>query len=208
MTLPFPDARAGARRELHRDQPGREGIEAELVSRLTEGLGSDLTRRSLVRCLDGELSARAALMQLLVAGTSVTGVRELVDEITARTDADSRAGDSLVRDRADALTRLFVENEAGYARAASRLQREPAEPPGGPAVDDSAAPPSTRWATTSDCSISSSARPPERPAPARRPRRPPPPASPARGAAGARGGRRAAPPPASPRRTPPTPTRR
>jgi len=138
MTLPFPDARPGARRELHRDQPGREGIEAEVVSRLTEGLGSDVTRRSLVRCLDGELSARAALMQLLVAGTSVTGVRELVDEITARTDADSRAGDSLVRDRADALTRLFVENEAGYARAASRLRHldEPTELAGAPAADE------------------------------------------------------------------------
>jgi hypothetical protein len=91
-----------------------------------------------VRCLDGELSARAALMQLLVAGTSVTGVRELVDEITARTDADSRAGDSLVRDRADALTRLFVENEAACARAASRLQRldDLAFLSGAPATDE------------------------------------------------------------------------
>jgi hypothetical protein len=125
MTVPFPDARHGARRELHRDQPGREGIEAELVSRLTEGLGSDATRRTLVRCLDGELSGRATLMQLLVAGTSITGLRELIDEITARADADSRAGDSLVRDRADALTRLFVENEAGCVRAAQRLERWP-----------------------------------------------------------------------------------
>ena len=138
MTLPFPDARPGARRELHRDQPGREGIEAELVSRLTEGLGSEVARRTLVRCLDGELSARAALMQLLVAGTSVTGVRELVDEITARTDADSRAGDSLVRDRADALTRLFVENEAACARAAERLRRpdDSTDPGEGPVVDE------------------------------------------------------------------------
>ena len=123
MTVPFPDARHGARRELHRDQPGREGIEAELVSRLTEGLGSEGTRRSLARCLDGELSGRAALMQLLLAGTSVTALRELVDEITARADADSRAGDSLVRDRADALTRWFVENEAACARVAARLER-------------------------------------------------------------------------------------
>ena len=111
----------GARRELHRDQPGREGIEAELVGRLTQGVGSDATRRTLVRCLDGELSARAALMQLIFAGVSATALRELVDEVTARTDADSRAGDSLVRDRADALTRLFVENEAACARATERI---------------------------------------------------------------------------------------
>lgn len=130
----------GARRELHRDQTGREGIEAELVGRLTEGVGSDATRRTLVRCLDGEVSARAALMQLLYDGVSATALRELVDEVTARTDADSRAGDSLVRDRADALTRLFVENEAACARVATRLAHEPwtYEPPGGraPTADD------------------------------------------------------------------------
>jgi hypothetical protein len=91
-----------------------------------------------VRCLDGELSGRAALMQLLVEGTSVTALRELVDEITARADADSRAGDSLVRDRADALTRLFIENEAACARAAARLERasEPLRPAAGAAVDE------------------------------------------------------------------------
>ena len=131
MTVPFPDARHGARRELHRDQPGREGIEAELVSRLTDRVGTDATRRTLVRCLDGELSARAALMQLLVAGTSVTGLRELIDEITARADADSRAGDSLVRDRADALTRLFVENEAGVRARRCGARRGRATPPAG-----------------------------------------------------------------------------
>jgi len=114
----------GSRRELHRDHPGREGIEAELVGRLTQGVGSDATRRTLVRCLDGELSARAALMQLIFSGVSATALRELVDEVTARTDADSRAGDSLVRDRADALTRLFVENEAACARATQRIAHE------------------------------------------------------------------------------------
>ena len=136
----------GARRELHRDQSGREGIEAELVGRLTQGVGPASTRRTLVRCLDGELSARAALMQLIFSGVSATALRELVDEVTARTDADSRAGDSLVRDRADALTRLFVENEAACARVATRFAQEPwtldeARPdgPDGPRPDDDAA---------------------------------------------------------------------
>jgi hypothetical protein len=103
---------------------GREGIEAELVSRLTDGVGSDATRRTLVRCLDGELSARATIMQLISAGVSGTALREIVDDVTARTDADSRSGDSLVRDRADELTRLFVENEAACARVAERLAQD------------------------------------------------------------------------------------
>jgi hypothetical protein len=126
VTLPFPDAHRAGRRDLHRDQPGREGIEAELVSRLTAGISPEPGRRALVRCLDGELTPRAALVQILLASASVTALRELVDEITARADEDSRAGDSLVRDRADALTRLFVENEEACARFAERLRRDAA----------------------------------------------------------------------------------
>ena len=113
-------ATAGAGRPLHRDRPGREGSEAELVSRLADGLWPAEARRAIVRCLDGQLSARATLAQLLLATGSATVVRELVDEVTARADADSRAGDNLVRDRADALTRLVVETEAACARALTR----------------------------------------------------------------------------------------
>jgi hypothetical protein len=71
----------------------------------------------------------------------VTPVRELVDEITARTDEDARAGDSLVRDRADELTRLFVENEPGFARALARWRTDPAwlEGPDGPPHPDAPA---------------------------------------------------------------------
>lgn len=111
------DGAAGARRALHPAQAGREGLEAELVSRLAAGIEPPAARRAVVRCLDGALSARATLAQLLLATRSVSAVRELVDEITARADADSRSGDALVRDRADALTRLVVENEAAFARA-------------------------------------------------------------------------------------------
>jgi len=114
----------GSTRELHRDAAGREGMEAELVSRLTEGIEPDGVRRVLVRCLDGALSPQVALLQLLVASANLTEVRFVVDEITQRADADSRAGDSLVRDRVDELTRLFVENEAGCARVAVMLQHE------------------------------------------------------------------------------------
>ena len=140
MTTPFPDPGHATTRPLRRDQPGREGLEAELVARLTRDVGPETARRTLLRCLDGELSPRATLAMLLLTQGSVTAVRELVDEITARTDEDSRAGDSLVRDRADALTRLFVENEAACARAVARWQADPSflEGPEGrtPAVDE------------------------------------------------------------------------
>jgi hypothetical protein len=94
----------------------------------------------LVRGLDGELSPRAVLAQLLLGQGSVTAVRELVDEITARTDEDSRAGDSLVRDRADELTRLFVENEAGFARALTRWRADPASLEGAEGVPGAGTP--------------------------------------------------------------------
>ena len=126
MTAPFPDAHRAGRRDLHRDQPGREGLESELVTRLTAGISPEPARRALVRCLDGELTSRAALVQILLASGSVTALRELVDEITARADEDSRAGDSLVRDRADELTHLFIENEEACARAVERLRRSAA----------------------------------------------------------------------------------
>ena len=115
---------AGSTRELHRDSAGREGMEAELVARLTEGIEPDAARHVLVRCLDGAMSPQVALMRLLLSSESLTEVRFVVDEITQRADADSRAGDSLVRDRVDELTRLFVENEAGCARIAAMLQSE------------------------------------------------------------------------------------
>jgi hypothetical protein len=101
------------------------------VSRLAAGLAPEPARRALVRCLDGELTARAALAQLLLVTRSVTAVRELVDEVTARADADSRAGDSLVRDRADELTRLVVENEGACARALARATAADAAAEGG-----------------------------------------------------------------------------
>ena len=44
-----------------------------------------------MRCLDGELSARAALAQLLLVTRSVTAVRELVDEVTAVGDKKFQA---------------------------------------------------------------------------------------------------------------------
>ncbi len=117
------EAGHAARRELHRDRPGREGLEAELVERLTAELAPSAARQALARCLDGAVTPPAALAQVLLACRNVALVRELVDEVTARADEDSRAGDALVRDRADALTRLFIENAPACARALSRWPR-------------------------------------------------------------------------------------
>ena len=117
------EAGHAARRELHRDRPGREGIEVELVERLTAELTPVAARHALARCLEGDVTPAAALAQLLLACRNVPLVRELVDEVTARADADSRAGDALVRDRADALTRLFVDNAPQCARAFARWER-------------------------------------------------------------------------------------
>lgn len=117
------DAGHAARRELHRDRPGREGIEGELVERLTAELSPSAARHALAGCLDGRMTPPAALAQMLLACRNVALVRELVDEVTARADADSRAGDALVRDRADALTRLFVDNAPACARALARWER-------------------------------------------------------------------------------------
>jgi hypothetical protein len=147
MTMPFPEPGHPARRELRRDQPGREGMEAELVARLTRDVSPEGGRGA--RCCAASTASSPPGPRWRCccwAQGSVTAVRELVDEITARTDEDSRAGDSLVRDRADALTRLFVEHEAACARAVARWRAEAAgarrrgragrAAGGGPAADE------------------------------------------------------------------------
>lgn len=137
------DAGHAARRELHRDRPGREGIEAELVQRLTAEIRPSAARHALARCLEGVVTPPAALAQLLLACRNVAVVRELVDEVTARADEDSRAGDALVRDRADALTRLFVENAAACGRALARWDRGEAQDGDGTLDDLAAGAPTT-----------------------------------------------------------------
>nr|MDQ6926558.1 hypothetical protein [Candidatus Eremiobacteraeota bacterium] len=91
--------------------------------RLTAELLPLAARHALARCLDGAVTPPAALARMLLACRNVALVRELVDEVTARADADSRAGDALVRDRADALTRLFVDNAPACSRAFARWAR-------------------------------------------------------------------------------------
>lgn len=92
------------------------------VERLVQGIEPDSFRAILTRCLAGEASAQVTLMELVCECEDAAIVRRAVDEVTARTDAQSRAGDSIVRDRVDDLTRLLVDHEDGVDRIADMLR--------------------------------------------------------------------------------------
>src|SRR5688500_27192 len=97
--------------------PRAEGIESNVVKRLTEGIEPLAVRDVLVPGLGGELPSAEALLMLLEASGSPAAVRAAVDEVTRRADEDSRA-DDLVRDRVDDLTQLVVDIENGTDRVA------------------------------------------------------------------------------------------
>lgn len=88
----------------------RSGVEAEAVARLTGGVEPPENRAILVQCLNGELSPAVAIVRMLSVTHDVAGVRAAIDRVTFHAAEDSRSGDSLVRDRADSLTQLFVDN--------------------------------------------------------------------------------------------------
>ena len=88
----------------------RAGVEAEAVARLTVGVEPEESRAILVQCLNGELSPAVAIVRMLSVTHDVREVRAAIDAITLHAAERSRAGDSLVRDRADSLTQLFVDN--------------------------------------------------------------------------------------------------
>ena len=83
-------------------------MEAEAITRLTDGLQPPALRAILVQCLTGELAPSAAISQLLaVEGASI--VRAAIDDVTHRAATISRASDTMVRDRVDELTQIFIE---------------------------------------------------------------------------------------------------
>ena len=88
----------------------RAGVEAEAVARLTGDVEPPENRAILVQCLNGELSPAVAIVRMLSVTHDVAGVRAAIDRVTFHAAEKSRAGDSLVRDRADSLTQLFVDN--------------------------------------------------------------------------------------------------
>ena len=83
-------------------------MEAEAITRLTDGLQPPAIRAILVQCLVGELSPSAAISRMLAAEGAYT-VRAAIDDVTHRAATVSRASDMLVHDRVDELTQIFVE---------------------------------------------------------------------------------------------------
>lgn len=92
----------------------RTGMEAEAISRLTDGLQPPAIRAILVQCLIGVLAPSAAISRMLEVDSPST-VRAAIDDVTHRAATLSRAGDTMVRDRVDELTQIFVEKVSDIA---------------------------------------------------------------------------------------------
>lgn len=100
----------------------RSGIEEEAVRRLTSDIDSASLRQIVSECLRGSASASDTLCAL-VSSVDLNIVRHVIDQVTHRAATISRAGDNLVRDRADELTQLFVENETGCEDGLQLIKR-------------------------------------------------------------------------------------
>ncbi|HXN76672.1 MAG TPA: hypothetical protein VN876_08555 [Gemmatimonadaceae bacterium] len=92
----------------------RTGMEAEAITRLTKGLQPPAIRAILVQCLAGEIAPSAAISQLLLVEGAST-VRAAIDDVTHRAATLSRASDTMVRDRVDELTQVFIEKVSELA---------------------------------------------------------------------------------------------
>lgn len=104
----------------------RTGLEAEAISRLTDGLQPPGIRAILVQCLAGEVAPSAAISRMLAVGGPLS-VRAVIDDVTHRAAILSRASDRLVQDRVDELTQIFVEQIASVADTSDGNKRAPDE---------------------------------------------------------------------------------
>ncbi|HJP58670.1 MAG TPA: hypothetical protein VJ865_01670 [Gemmatimonadaceae bacterium] len=100
----------------------RTGLEAEAISRLTDGLQPPGIRAILVQCLAGELAPSVAISRMLAVGGPVSA-RAVIDDVTHRAATLSRASDRLVQDRVDELTQIFVEQIASVAEISDESKR-------------------------------------------------------------------------------------
>ena len=89
-------------------------MEAEAITRLTDGLQPPAIRAILVQCLVGELAPSAAIARMLAVEGAST-VRAAIDDVTHSAATISRASDMLVHDRVDELTQIFVEKVSELA---------------------------------------------------------------------------------------------
>jgi hypothetical protein len=104
------------------DMPSRTGLEAEAISRLTDGLQPPGIRAILVQCLAGEVAPSVAISRMLAVGGPLS-VRAVIDDVTHRAATLSRASDRLVQDRVDELTQIFVEQIASVADISDEARR-------------------------------------------------------------------------------------
>jgi hypothetical protein len=102
----------------------RTGLEAEAILRLTDGVQPAGIRAILVQCLAGEVAPSAAISRML-AMENAPVVRAAIDDVTHRAATISRAGDTLVRDRVDELTQIFVEMVADLADVSDATKQAP-----------------------------------------------------------------------------------
>lgn len=96
------------------DMTSRTGLEAEAISRLTDGVQPAAIRAILVQCLAGDVAPSTAVARMLSVG-GASCVRAAIDDVTNRAAKFSRASDRLVQDRVDELTQVFVESVADLA---------------------------------------------------------------------------------------------
>jgi hypothetical protein len=106
----------------------RTGLEAEAIMRLTDGVQPRGIRAILVQCLAGEVAPSAAISRMLAA-EKASVVRAAIDDVTSRAATISRAGDTLVRDRVDELTQIFVEKVADLADVSDATKAAPTSSP-------------------------------------------------------------------------------
>ena len=106
----------------------RTGLEAEAITRLTDGVEPPEVRAILVQCLAGELAPSDAVCRMLSAkGPAI--VRAAIDDVTHRAATLSRASDMLVQDRVDELTQVFVEHVADLADVSDEAKTRPGSEP-------------------------------------------------------------------------------
>ena len=110
----------------------RAGLEAEAITRLTDGIEPRELRAILVQCLAGDLAPSDAIGRMLAESGAAT-VRLAIDDVTHRAATISRASDMLVQDRVDELTQVFVEMVAAIKEinegTMSRVRSEPLSRP-------------------------------------------------------------------------------
>src|SRR2546423_2129945 len=100
----------------------RTGLEAEAISRLTDGLQPPAIRAILVQCLAGEVAPSVAISRMVAVGGPLS-VRAVIDDVTHPAAILSRASDRLGQDRVDQPTQIFVEKNALVADIRDETKR-------------------------------------------------------------------------------------